>query len=251
MNTAKREAHSLPRNDQKRRCEGVPSVKKVNFRRSNDCVLTADHAKDNKIPKTSGLKVRRSRRSKRRSSHSSCSESEVGGNGKNSELSKNEDRSVNCQNPLAVVDVSGQKNCCSTPIRKGNDMQDCVAQVSASVRKHEQTFERDASSPFGTGIKSIVNNSSFYDDDGVLASLNLSEIITSSGASNPVQRDSNCTSSMKKESNQFYGLPVEVKELLQKFKGIGSLYGKILFIPDVRSLVADFILARDAISPPQ
>ena len=67
--------------------------------------------------------------------------------------------------------------------------------------------------------------SSFYGDDSALAALNLSEIITSSAASVPAQRDI-CTSSMKEESNQFYGLPRQVKELLQKYKGIESLYGK-------------------------
>lgn len=211
MNTAKREAHSLPMNDQKRRREGVPSVKKVNFRRK----LTADHAKSNEIQKTSDLKVKRSRRSKRRSSYSSCSESEV-----------NEKRPAGkCKNPSTDV-VFAQENYCSTPVRRTSDMQNCVAQVSASIHKHEPTFEEHISSPFGTDLKSVVDTSSFYGDDSALAALNLSEIISSSSAaSDPVQRE-NCINSMKEESNQFYGLPLKVKELLQKYKGIESLYGK-------------------------
>lgn len=226
MNTVKREAHSLPTNDQKRRREGAPSVKKVNFRRNNNCLLTAeaDHAKGNENQKTSGLKVKRSKRSKRRSSLSSCSESEVGGDGKSRESSKHDKQPVEkCEKSLTGVVVSKQKTYCSTPIRRGNDIPDCVAHVSASIHV-EQAFERQ-SSPFGAGIKSIVENSSFFGDDSALADLNLSEIITSSASSVPAQRD-NCTSTMKEESSQFYGLPLEVKELLQKYKGIESLYGK-------------------------
>ena len=225
MNTVKREACSQPMNDQKRRREGAPSVKKVNFRRSSNCVLTTDHAKDNKNQKTSGLKVKRSRRSKQRSSHSSCSESEV--DGKNSELSKSEKQPAGkCEKSLTGVAISEQKNFCSTPVRRGNGIQDCASHVSASIQI-EQAFERHTSSPFGAGIKSVLDNcySSFYGDDSALAALNLSEIITSSAASVPAQHD-NCTSSMKEESNQFYGLPLQVKELLQKYKGIESLYGK-------------------------
>lgn len=205
MNTAKREAYSLPVNDHKRRCEDVPSVKKVNFRRK----LTADHVKSNEIQTTSDLKVKRSKRSKRRSSHSSCSESEV-----------NEQRpSGKCKNPL--TDVVFAQNFCSTPVRR-----DCVVQVSASVHKHEPKFEGQSSSPFGTDFKSVVDTSSFYGDDSALAALNLSEITSSSSAASaPVQRD-NCVTSMKEESNQFFGLPLEVKELLQKYKGIENLYGK-------------------------
>ena len=208
MNTAKREAHSLPMNDHKRRCEGVPSVKRVNFRRK----LTADHVKSNEIHTTSDLKVKRSRRSKRRSSYSSCSEGEV-----------NEKRTAGkCKNPA----VGFAQNFCSTPVRRGNDIQDCVAQVSASVHKHEPNFEGQTSSPFGTDFKSVVDTSSFYGDDSALAALNLSEIITSSSAASaPLKRD-NCIRSMKEESNQFFGLPLEVKELLQKYKGIENLYGK-------------------------
>lgn len=211
MNTAKRETHSLPMNDHKRRCEDVPSVKKVNFRRK----LTADklnYAKSNEIQATSDLKVKRSRRSKRRSSHSSCSETEV-----------NEKRSAGeCKNPSTEV-IFGQ-NVCSTPVRRGNDIQDCVAQVSASVQKHEPKFEGQTSSPFGADFRSVVDTSSFYGDDSALAALNLSEIFSSSSATSaPVQRD-DC--SMEEESNQFFGLPLQVKELLQKYKGIENLYGK-------------------------
>lgn len=205
MNTAKREAYSLPVNDHKRRCEDVPSVKKVNFRRK----LTADHVKSNEIQTASDLKVKRSKRSKRRSSHSSCSESEV----------NEQRRSGKCKNPL--TDVVFAQNFCSTPVRR-----DCVAQVSASVHKPEPKFEGQSSSPFGTDFKSVVDTSSFYGDDSALAALNLSEITSSSSAASaPVQRG-NCVTSMKEESNQFFGLPLEVKELLQKYKGIGNLYGK-------------------------
>ena len=201
MNTAKRETYSLPMNDYKRRCEGVPSVKKVHFRRK----LTVDHARSNEIQTTSDLKVKRSRRSKRRSSHSSCSESEV-----------NEKRTAGkCKTPLQHEVVFAQ-NFCSTPVRSGNDMQ-----VSASVQKHEPKFEGQTSSLFGDDFKSVVDTSSFYGDDSALAALNLSEIIGSSSvASTPVQRD-NCII-----SNQFFGLPLQVKELLQKYKGIENLYGK-------------------------
>ena len=210
MNTAKREAHSLPMNDHKRRCEGVPSVKKVNFRRK----LTAAHAKSNEIQTTTDLKVKRSRRSKRRSSYDICSESEV-----------NEKRpSGKSKNPLTDVDFG--QNFCSTPIRRGNDIQDCVAQVSASVQKHEAKFIGQTSSTFGADIKCLVDTSSFYGDDSALAALNLSEIISSSScASAHVQRD-NCINLIKEESNQFFGLPLKVKELLQKYKGIENLYGK-------------------------
>ena len=210
MNTAKREAHSLPMNDHKRRCEGIPSVKKVNFRRK----LTADHEKSNEIQTTTDLKVKRSRKSKRRSSYSSCSESEV-----------NENRpSGKCKN--SSTDVVFAQNFCSTPVRRRNGIQDCAAQVSASVHKHEPKFEGQTSSPFGADFKSVVDTSSFYGDDSALAALNLSEIISSSSAASaPVQRD-NCISSMKEESNQFFGLPLKVKELLQKYKGIENLYGE-------------------------
>ena len=229
MNTAKREAYSLPMNDQKRRREGVPSVKKVNFRRK----LTADHAKSNEIQTTSDLKVKRSRRSKRRSSYSSCSESEVDGNGKNRECSKNGKQPAGkCKNPLTDVVVFVQENYCSTPVRRRNDIQDCVTQVSASIHEHEPKFEGHASTPFRTDLKSVVDTSSFYGDDSALAALNLSEIISSSSAaSDPVQREN---SSMKEESNQFYGLPLTVKELLQKYKGIESLYGKGCFLGRLR-----------------
>ncbi|KAL9966164.1 hypothetical protein ACROYT_G024201 [Oculina patagonica] len=212
-------------NDQKRRREGAPSVKKVNFRRNSNCVLTAeaDHAKGNENQKTSGLKVKRSRRSKRRSSLSSCSESEAGGDGKNRESSKHgkQPNEKLCEKSLTGVVVSERKTYCSTPVRRGNDIPDCVAHVSASIQV-EQAFERQ-NSPFGAGIRSIVENSSFFGDDSALADLNLSEIITSSAASVPAQRD-NCTSSMKEESSQFYCLPLQVKELIQKYKGIESLY---------------------------
>jgi len=104
---------------------------------------------------------------------------------------------------------------------------DGVAPVSASVHKREPKFEGQPSSPFGADFKSVVDTSSFYGDDSALAALNLSEIISSSAAASaPVQRD-NCESSTKEESNQFFGLPFEVKELLQKYKGIEHLYGKI------------------------
>lgn len=200
MNTAKRETHSLSMNDHKRRCEEVPSVKKVNFRRK----LTVDHAKSNEIQTTSDLKVKRSRRSKRRSSYSSCSESEV-----------NEKQTAGkCKKPLTEVGFA--QNFCSTPVRSGNDIQDCVAQVSVSVKKHEPKFEGQTNSPFGADFKSVVDTSSFYGDDSALAALNLSEIISSSSATPaPVQCD-----------NQFFGLPLKVKELLQKYKGIENLYGK-------------------------
>ena len=219
MNTAKRETYSLPMNDHKRRCEGVPSVKKVHFRRK----LTVDHAKSNEIQTTSDLKVKRSRRSKRRSSHSSCSESEV-----------NEKRTAGkCKNPLQHEVVFAQ-NFCSTPVRSGNDMQDYVAQVSVSVQKHEPKFEGQTSSLFGADFKSVVDTSSFYGDDSALAALNLSEIIGSSSvASTPVQRD-NCITSMEEVSNQFFGLPLQVKELLQKYKGIENLYGKRWFLGSCR-----------------
>lgn len=209
MNTMKREAHSLTMNDHKRRCEGVPSVKKVNFGRK----LTAAHAKSNEIQTTTDLKVKRSRRSKRRSSYGICSESEV----------NEKQPSGKCKNPS--TDVFAQ-NFCSTPIRRGNDIQDRVTQVSASVQKHEAKFGGQTSSTFGADFKSLVDTSSFYGDDSALAALNLSEIISSSsGASAPVQRD-NCINSIKEESNQFFGLPLKVKELLQKYKGIENLYGK-------------------------
>ena len=218
MNTAKRETYSLPMNDHKRRCEGVPSVKKVNFRRK----LTADHAKSNGIQTTSDLKVKRSRRSKRRSSYSSCSESEV-----------NEKRTAEkCKNPLTEVVFA--QNVCSTPVRSGNDIQDCVAQVSASVQKHERNFEGRTRPPFGADFKSVMDTSSFYGDDSALAALNLSEIISSSSATSvPVQRD-NCISLMEEESDRFFGLPLQVKELLQKYKGIENLYGKRLFLGSCR-----------------
>lgn len=210
MNTAKREAHSLPMNDRKRRCEGVPLVKKVNFGRK----LTAHHAKSNEIQATTDLKVKRSRRSKRRSSYGICSESEV----------NEKQPSVKCKNPS--TDVVFAQNFCSTPIRRGNDIQDRVTQVSASVQKHEAKFGGQTSSPFAAYFKSLLDTSSFYGDDSALAALNLSEIISSSsGASAPVQRD-NCINSIKEESNQFFGLPLKVKELLQKYKGIENLYGK-------------------------
>jgi len=125
------------------------------------------------------------------------------------------------KNPLTDVDFG--QNFCSTPIRRGNDIKDCVAQASASVQKHEAKFGGQTSSTFGADFKSLVDTSSFYGDDSALAALNLSEIVSSSScASAHVQRDN--INSIKEESNQFFGLPLKVKELLQKYKGIENLY---------------------------
>ena len=226
MNTVKREAHSLPTNDQKRRREGSPYVKKINFRRSNEGALTAVHAKDIETQKTSVLNVKRSRRIKRRSSQSSCSESEAGGNRKSGESSKNDGKQPvgKCTKSSTDVVVPAKINYCSTPVGKGNDMPDCAARVSARIQI-EQAFGRHVSSPFSAGMKSVVDSSSFFGDDSALADLNLSEIISSTTASDPAQRN-NCASIGKEDSKQFYGLPLQVKELIQKYKGIENLYGK-------------------------
>lgn len=222
----KREAHSLPTNDQKRRREGTPSVKKVNFRRSNDCALTAVHAKNSETQKTSVLNVKRSRRIKRRSSQSSCSESEAGGNGRSRESAKNDGKQPvgKCTKSSTDVVVPGKISYCSTPVRKGNDMPDCADRVSASIQI-EQALGRHVCSPFAAGMKIAVDSSSFFGDDSALADLNLSEIISSTTASDPAQCN-NCASIGKEEAKKFYGLPLQVKELLQKYKGIENLYGK-------------------------
>lgn len=233
MSTAKREAQSLPMTEQKRRRESVPSVKKVNFMHNSNSALTADHPKNNETQKKSGLKVRRSRKSRHRTSYNSCSESEGGVDEKSSRLSKidvtNNREELQDGKRLNAVNAQEQKNCCSTPVsRRGNDVKDCGAHVSQNVHEREQSFGRHAiNSPFGTGIKSMVNNSSFYDDDVALAALNLSEIITSSGVASTAVEGDNGASLLTNESNQFYGLPLKVKELLHRFKGIETLYGKI------------------------
>lgn len=235
MNTAKREAQSLPMTDQKRRCEGIPSVKKVNFRRNSK---TTDLAKGNEFQSNSNLKVKRSKKPRRRASCSSCSESEAGADEKNHVLPKmdvahvDDNSSEHDKNPLMALRPSEQKNCCSTPVSsRGHGMQNCVPLVSESIRRRELSAGQHADSPLiGTpGTKSLVNNSSFYDDDVALASLNLSEIITSScGTINVVEgADSlNSLKDAKGSANQFYGLPLRVKDLLHKFKGIETLYGK-------------------------
>lgn len=197
MNTAKREAQSIPITEQKRRREGVPTVKKLNFTRK-----TSEPAiKSNEIQRKAGLKVRRSKRSRRKSSYSSCSASEV---------VVNEKKKHSEGKPLNAFQPSEQKkNCCSTPVAR----QPSVACVPERVQ------ELQAFSP--------ASSSFLYDDDVALAALNLSEIITSScGTSDTVKGDITIRS-RKEESNQFYGLPVKVKELLQKLKGIETLYGKI------------------------
>lgn len=203
MNTAKREAESIPITEQKRRREGVPTVKKLNFTRKNHCTTTSEPAiKSNEIQRKAGLKVRRSKRSRRRSSYSSCSESEVVVNEKK-KLSEGKAK------PLNAFQPSEQNNCCSTPVAR----QPSVACVPERVQ------ELQAFSP--------ASSSFLYEDDVALAALNLSEIITSScGTSDTVKGDI-IASSRQEGSNQFYGLPVKVKELLQKLKGIETLYGKI------------------------
>lgn len=221
MNTIKRTANCASTNDQKRLRKDVVAVKKINFRRSNE-ELTKDRVKDYKIKKTSTLDVRRSRRSKRRSLNSSCSESEMVDDRKQAEPSMEDDQQVRKrEKSLTGLKVAGEKNrYCSTPNRTGNDIQDCEAELSARYFKREQTNATSVSSPFG--FKSLINSSSFCDDDGVLAALNLSEIITSSAALNRTQ--GNLAILPEEEEKQFYGLPLKVKELLQKYKGIDSLY---------------------------
>ena len=201
MNIAKREAQSILITEQKRRREGVPTVKKLNFTRKNHCTTTPEPAlKSNEIQRKAGLKVRRSKRSRRKSSYSSCSESEV-------VINEKEKHSEG--KPLNAFQPSEQKNCCSTPVARQPSLA-CVP---------ERVQELQAFSP--------ASSSFLYDDDLALAALNLSEIITSScGTSDTVKGDITVRS-RKEESNQFYGLPVKVKELLQKLKGIETLYGKI------------------------
>lgn len=195
MNTAKREAQSIPITEQKRRREGVPTVKKLNFTRK-----TSEPAiKSNEIQRKAGLKVRRSKRSRRKSSYSSCSESEVVVNEK---LKNSEGK------PLNAFQPSEQKNCCSTPVAR----QPSVACVP------ERVHELQAFSPASCSFLS--------DDDVALAALNLSEIITSSCGTLDTVKGDIIASSRQEGSNQFYGLPVKVKELLQKLKGIETLYGK-------------------------
>ena len=231
MNTTKREAQSPPVNDQKRRCEGVPSVKKVNFKRNSK---TTDLAKGNEFQRNSNLKVKRSKKTRRRTSCSSCSESEAGVEEKNHVLPKmdvvhvGDNSSELDKNPLMALRLSEQKNCCSTPVSSsGHGVQNGVSLVSESSHKRELSVGQHVNSPFGTpGIKSLINNSSFYDDDVALASLNLSEIITlSCGAINVVE-GADSLNSLKDFTNQFYGLPLKVKDLLHKYKGIETLYGK-------------------------
>ncbi|CAH3199256.1 unnamed protein product, partial [Porites evermanni] len=128
--------------------------------------------------------------------YSSCSESEV---------VVNEKKKHSEGKPLNVFQPSEQKNCCSTPVAR----QPSVACVPERVQ------ELQAFSPASSSFLS--------DDDVALAALNLSEIITSScGTSDTVKGD--IVSSRQEGSNQFYGLPVKVKELLQKLKGIETLY---------------------------
>lgn len=174
MNTIKRTANCASTNDQKRLRKDVVAVKKINFRRSNE-ELTIDRVKDYKIKKTSTLDVRRSRRSKRRSLNSSCSESEMVDDRKQAEPSMEDDQQVRKrEKSLTGLKVAEEKNrYCSTPNRTGNDIQDCEAELSARYFKREQTNATSISSPFG--LKSLINSSSFCDDDGVLAALNLSE----------------------------------------------------------------------------
>lgn len=228
MNSVKREGQSLPMTEQKRRREGVPSVKKVNFRRNSNNVLTGESAKVNEIQKNAALKVRRSKRSKRRTSYSSCSESEIGEKDlRLSRIDVDNNSREHAENDLIAVrvSVSGQKNFCSTPVlRRRNGMQDCVGDVSKTIHEREQSFGQLANSPFGAGIGTVVNSSSFYDDDVALATLNLSEIISSSCGTSKAVEGGNGASSLTSESNQFYGLPLKVKELLYKFKGIETLY---------------------------
>jgi len=193
-------------------------------------VLTGECAKVNEIQKNAGLKVRRSKRSKRRTSYSSCSESEIGEKDlRLSRIDVDNNSREHAENDLIAVHVSGQKNCCSTPVlRRGNGMQDCMEDVSKTIHEREQSFGQVANSPFGAGIKCVVDNSSFYDGDVALATLNLSEIISSSCGASKTVEGSNSASSLTEESNKFYGLPVKVKELLYKFKGIETLYGKVI-----------------------
>ena len=222
MNIVEREAHSLPTNDQKRRREGTPPVKKVIFRRRNDCASTAIHAKDSETQKTSVLNVKRSRRS----SQSSFNEIEAGGNGKSRESSKNEEEQPvgKCTESSTDVVVPVKISYCSNPVRKGND----ITEIAASGIQIEKALGH-GSSHFPGGMQNEVDSSSVFgddsDSDSALADLNLSEIISSTAASDAAQRN-NCASIGKEESNQFYGLPLQVKELLQKYKGIENLYGK-------------------------
>ena len=201
MNTAKREAQSILITEQKRRREGVPTVKKLNITRKNHCTTTPEPAiKSNEIQRKAGLKVRRSKRSRRKSSYSSCSESEV-------VINEKEKHSEG--KPLNAFQPSEQKNCCSTPVAR----QPSVACVPERVQ------ELQAFSP--------ASSSFLYDDDVALAALNLSEIITSSCGTSDTVKGNITVMSRKEESNQFYGLPMRVKELLQELKGIETLYGKI------------------------
>lgn len=229
MIPVKREAHCPPETEQKRRCKGVPS-RKVNFgHNSADVLATADHTKGREVHKNTGLKVRRSKRSKRRTSNSSCSESEflaVEKEGPKLDVPwTGLDASSDVERQEKALLLSEHRNCCSTPVlKRGHDLLDCVPVVSESILEREQSARRYAITPLVKGCEGQANNFSFSDDDVALASLDLSEIIKSSGTALNTAGEGNGPNSGQVTSNQFYGLPMKVTELLRKIKGIETLY---------------------------
>lgn len=233
MIPVKREAHCPPETEQKRRCKGVPS-RKVNFgHNSADVLATADHTKGREVHKNTGLKVRRSKRSKRWTSNSSCSESEflaVEKEGPKLDVPwTGLDASSDVERQEKALLLSEHRNCCSTPVlKRGHDLLDCVPVVSESILEREQSARRYAITPLVKGCEGQANNFSFSDDDVALASLDLSEIIKSSGTALNTAGEGNGPNSGQVTSNQFYGLPMKVTELLRKIKGIETLYGECL-----------------------
>ncbi|XP_068670682.1 helicase POLQ-like isoform X1 [Montipora foliosa] len=204
METAKREAQSLPMSEHKRPRNGVPSVKKITFSRCESTCVSL--AKDDEIRKNRSFNTTKSKSSRRSTSRKSFRESDVCAEKRTADIVDDIDHGL-----------SGQNAFCSTPFLSRVHDKD----GSSSFCK---TFNQRKDSPFRNGFKSLINNSSFYDDDADLAALNLSEIITSSCPASNALGDDNDQTSLKDACDQFYGLPMKVKELLLKFKGIETLY---------------------------
>lgn len=218
MESFKREAQSLPTNEKKRPCNDLPLVKKINFNRCNSkCAIDREDVfEGGEIQTNCSSNRRRKTRSRRVNSQSSFCTRDVGPE-KMTGISEATDVphvsmivEEDEKDSSDVLCRSEHKGVCNTP--RGHDMVNGFSPFSKS-------FHMGKHSPFGTGVTSLINNSSFYEDDVALASLNLSEIITSSCSSSNDLVDDSC---------QFYGLPMKVKEMLRKFKGIETLYGKAI-----------------------
>ena len=225
----------------KQEYQDIPEIKKLQFshKRTRKCLSLASTGVLSQ--KTNNLIVKRSKRSKLRTSSSSCSESEICSEenfreSRTSGVREQEIFELWSPNLIDFVDNTEKKAYCSTPIGRNNIQKERLVPIlrSSALMKKQGTpqCERIVNSTFDTSINAVVKGTSFHGDDGDLAALNLSEIIARSARLEPVRENSCCSFSEPFPDTEngkwqmFYGLPMTVKELLHKYRGIESLYGE-------------------------